>query len=255
MAKSPEIEIAKKAIELAEELGLIERLLKALRRKNRIIVLGATGVGKTNILQSLKEVAPKVIDRMNRTEFAVQRDLKISGNPFKFTDTPGQIEHKSRRLKAIREVMKEGEVGIINIVSYGFHEHRAATEADALNSDGSINEGFLEAHRQIEIDMLSEWVPLLGSSLTSSWLITLVSKADLWWDSRPTVESYYKTGEYSEALGDARSLMPIVLSYCSVFHKFYGRGTLSGSFDDDDRRLLRQNLFNTLISSIGKTDE
>lgn len=242
---------AKGAVKAALEAGLIERLFDSFKKKQVIVVLGATGVGKTNLLDSLESISPKIIHQLNRTEFAKERNLRIDGNPFEFVDTPGQIEHKSRRIEAIRNAMAKGKVGVINIVSYGFHEHRSATWRDAVNDDGTVKEDFVETQRQVELTMLSEWVPLLGSKETSSWLMTIVSKADLWWDNQADVMNYYTTEEYFRCLGDGQSLNPVVIPYCSVFKKFYGEGLLSGRFDEENRTVLRDNLFSRLLYSVG----
>ena len=99
--------------------------------------------------------------------------------------------------------------------------------------------------------MLSEWEPLLGSKETSRWLMTIVSKADLWWDDQTDVMKYYSTADYFRCLGGAQSLNPVVVAYCSVFKKFYGEGFLSGQFDEENRTVLRDNLFSKLLDSVG----
>jgi hypothetical protein len=53
-------------------------------------------------------------------------------------------------------------------------------------------------------------------------------------------------------LGDAKNLSPMVLEYCSVIHKFYNQGKLSGDFDDEDRATVKSNLPMTLLEAIGK---
>lgn len=190
-------EIAK-AIDLlktAYKQGWLDKLATSLRKKHKVLVLGPTGAGKTNILESLTELIPKAIDQMNRTEFVQKHSIKISKQPFVFIDTPGQTLHKGRRISSIREAMAGKIDGVINVVSYGYHEYRIGKK-EAIASDGTINESFLERHRLVEMEALKEWTLLLGGRETARWLITVVSKADLWWHQREEVLAHYQSGKY-----------------------------------------------------------
>lgn len=235
----------------AKELGLLEKLLNVFKKKHKILVLGATGVGKSQLMNSLANEMPQAIGNMNRTEFKDDIHLKISKNIFVFVDTPGQEHHKIRRMEAIREAMKTGVEGIINVVAYGYHESRFGKK-DVFDESGKIREDFLKKRQKVEMDLLSEWTELLGDKETSKWLITLVNKADLWWHDKDEILSYYESGQYFKALGSAKVLSPSVVSYCAVFHKFYGESPISGFFDDKDRTNAKENLLAQLISAIGK---
>jgi energy-coupling factor transporter ATP-binding protein EcfA2 len=242
------ITAATATVKLAKEVGLWERMTLALQRKHSVLVLGATGAGKTQFIDSLTMELPPAIDYMNRTEFVDSKMVLLEKHPFIFIDTPGQIEHRSRREEKIRDVMKLGVDGIINVVSYGYHESRAVGINTAVQ-DGRVADGFLEQQREHEINRLYEWVPLIGHKDTAKWMITVVTKADLWWDRHDEVLVHYTSGAYYEALGEAKSLHPVVLEYCSTFHKFYGQVSLSGSFDDADRLRVRSHFLQQVLSA------
>ncbi len=241
-----------KIFEKAHKQGWLEKLINVFRKKHKVLVLGSSGTGKTNLLQSMEEIAPKAIDQMNRTEFAQKHSISISKHPFIFIDTPGQKGHASRRKQAIREAMSTEISGVMNIVSYGYHEYRIG-KSRAINKDGSISESFLREHRKVELEALDEWTTLLGDEHTVSFLITVVTKADLWWHTKDEVLEYYTAGPYYEALGEAKGLSNVVREYCSVFHRFYGEGALSAVFDDADRVKTKANLLSQLIAAIGKS--
>ncbi len=137
------------------------------------------------------------------------------------------------------------------MVAYGYHESRVGKK-EVFDENGKIREDFLRKRRKVEIDLLKEWTELLGDKETSKWLITLVNKADLWWDKKDEILSHYETGNYYKALGSAKVLSPTALAYCAVFHKFYGESPISGFFDDKDRVNVKENLLTQLISAIGK---
>lgn len=243
-------EVGKAAIDLAIEHGALEKLKLLFRKKHRILVLGSSGVGKTNLLESLTTLTPEIIDAVNRTEFAQKAQVNIGTQPFVFIDTPGQEHHQSRRIQAIREAMKEGLSGIINVVSYGYHEYDGG-EKEAINQNGKISKNYLKRNRKLECELLKEWIPLVGNPDTGGWLITIITKADLWWDEREQVIEHYVEGDYFAALGEAKTMNPIVVHYSSVFHRFYDKGNLSGMFDETDRKKARINLFSTLLGSTG----
>ena len=125
-------------------------------------------------------------------------------------------------------------------------------KAEAITDTGEVRQSFLERQRQVEIEALTEWTRLLGSRTVANWLITVISKADLWWEQKEKVTAHYTFGLYHDALGDAERLDPVVMEYCSVFHKFFGEGRLSGYLDDAERKLLRMNLFSQLLAAVSR---
>lgn len=242
---------AAKFLEKAYKEGWLDKIIARLKKKHRVLVLGVTGTGKTAFLESLNEVVPKAIDVMNRTEFAEKHRARFSKQTFLFTDTPGQIHHAPRRIQAIKDAMKVkgGIAGVINLVSYGYHESRAVAKPE-IKENGKVPEAFLKRQRLEEIEMLNEWVSLLGGAESAGWLITVVTKADLWWKRRDEVMAYYQNGHYHQALGEAKSLKPVVLEYSSVFQKFCGQGAMSGDFQDSDRDRVKAQMIRALLVAV-----
>lgn len=237
---------------LANELGLIGKLKAYFRDKNHIVVLGSTGCGKSQFIQSLSEVVTAPIHNTDRTEYNTASKLDFSGaSLINFVDTPGQIGHQSRRMDAVKEGITRAD-GIINVVSYGFHEYDTGSKS-ALNATGTADATFLENHRKLEIEQLAEWSGILSSGTKDPWLITLVTKADLWWDKRDEVRGYYTSGDYAKALGPASTMNPSVCLYSSVRHLFYGEAPVSGYFDDKQRWRLHESFFRVLLEALGKT--
>ncbi len=236
---------------LAHRQGWLDGLRTLFRKRQAVLVLGSTGVGKTNLIGSLTELLPAAIHHMTRTEFAARHKLRIGSEPFVFIDVPGSTEHRPRRVKAIREAMATGTCGVINVTAYGYHEWKIGSRT-AVTTEGQVIKTFLKHHRGVEIAALPEWAALLGDVEAAAWLMTVVSKADLWWDQRDKVLTHYRDGAYAKAMKEAAQQSHTVLEYCAVFHKFYSQGRLSGHFDEHERARVRAQLFAALLAAAGR---
>ncbi len=242
-----EVAAAKAAVaivQIAQKQGLLTKLRDAFRTKNKILVLGSTGCGKSNFIDSLQVLVPQAIDNLKRTQWASTERVKLGDNMFDFTDTPGQTAHRSRRLDAITDAMRQDRFGVINVTSWGYHEYATGAK-EALLEDGSPNPTWLETHRKVEIDAVTEWVPLLAGR--PSFLITLVSKADLWWSQRDAALLHYEHGPYFAAVRDAAIQGHLVLPYSSVGHMFYSDGVMDGTFQSRDREKCQQRFLEDLF--------
>src|SRR5687767_10616866 len=150
---------------------------------------------------------PEVIHFVDRTEVAKRHYLNFKNARLTFVDTPGQELRESRRKSAVRDVMKEDALGVINLVSFGYHENAANLE-DAIGPKGKISKEYLETSREKECRAVGEWIHLLGSPDSTSWFMTVVNKADLWWDDRAEVLKYYQSGPYYQILGSLQNMKP-----------------------------------------------
>ncbi|HYW07125.1 MAG TPA: GTPase domain-containing protein [Longimicrobium sp.] len=116
--------LAVEGVKFGVRRGWFRRFTDTFREKHRVFVLGSTGAGKTNFLLSLRKEAPAAIPHGDRTEFVTSHTLDIGGNLFAFVDMPGQPGQESRRGQAIRTMPRLKTTGVINVVSYGYHEYR-----------------------------------------------------------------------------------------------------------------------------------
>ena len=103
-----EVAAAKAAIailQMANQQGWLDKLKDLFRAKHRVLILGSTGVGKTNFIKSLRSLVPQAIDHLIRTEWATSQRLQLAGSIFDLTDTPGQDAYRPRRLEAVTNVV------------------------------------------------------------------------------------------------------------------------------------------------------
>jgi hypothetical protein len=238
-------EVGYELIKVAESKGLLNNLKDLFRKKHRILLMGSSGTGKTQFIKCACDIFADAIDKIARTEFPSKSKFNIDGRLFEFIDTPGQKYHKARRSEAFRESLSKGISGVINIVAYGYHEYDI--DVNKVITNNKINTEYQKRHLQLEIDLLQEWAPYLKDE----WIITVVSKADLWWNINKQVLKHYSQGPYQEALEilnqkSDKSLKP----FCSTMSKFFGVIPCSGEFDDALRKKYRKAFFTTLLEAI-----
>ena len=170
-------------------------------------------------------------------------DGKIENAIFKFIDTPGESRHDTKRKDAILKTYGHLSIGVINVVSYGYHEG-TVPRGKALDGNNA-SEGYLTASRATEIHYLAEWTSLLaGRNGPAKWLITVATKADLWWGAgqEDAVFNHYRSGPYFMALGEAKEITHSVRSYSSLNQLFYKTAPMSGFYSDDQRVKDRDSL-------------
>jgi len=237
-------------IKIAERNGSLDRFRDMFRKKHRVLILGSTGTGKTQFVTSCAQIFADALDHVARTEFPNTNRTEIGGKLFEFIDTPGQEYHVSRRVDAIREAINKGMSGVINLTCYGYHEY--GVDKSEVIIDKSVSEKYLKSHREVELILLREWVHLLRNE----WILTVVSKADIWWDQRDNILQYYNSGEYNDVLFSLNKHMENVIApYSSITNRFYNEVPCSGNFDDTQRKLYRQKLFKTLLEAITRVGE
>lgn len=108
-------------VKVANDEGWIKNLRTAARRRHHVLLVGATGVGKTQLRRSLTNSVNEAVLRSQRTQTTEKtKPVKISDLPFVFYDTPGDEDFDGERLRAFQEHAKRKRIGIINVVSNGY---------------------------------------------------------------------------------------------------------------------------------------
>jgi len=74
--------------------------------------------------------------------------------------------------------------------------------------------------------------------------------------SQDIVLEHYRSGEYYRAINNANSKIETLVSpYSSISSKFYGVLSTSGDFNDDQRKLCRNQIFRELIEAITRVSK
>ncbi len=235
-----------------EKLGVLDKVLTwiRLKKKTDIILLGASGAGKSTFRNEIFGIEGS-ISRFNRTSGTEKKEGKVEGELINIIDTPGQSElnYTKQRQKAINSASRSRRLGIINVVSYGYHE--GIVDVKEAIDNGMPRTEYLSNRRTEEENQLPEWVDrLCGEGGSAQWIINLVTKADLWWGpgAEEEVLGHYLKGSFHTKLGEAQTNKYQVLPYSGEFKKFYGITPMSGYYTDQDKNMHHNNLVATILS-------
>lgn len=237
-------------VKVAKDQGWFEKLIDYFSKRHNILMLGCSGAGKTELIKSLESLNPEIIHYTSRTRDKAISGLKINKHPFRFIDIPGEEGDLPIRNQAIIDHADSLDA-VINVVSYGYHEYTYGKD-EAITQDHQVSEKYLGMNIGREISTISEWSVSLGGGGRKYRLITVVTKADLWWSNQEKVLNHYQKGDYYSSLGAAQYLKPMVLPYCSVIKKFYDEAPTAGMFDENERVIHRNNLLRILVEVVGR---
>jgi energy-coupling factor transporter ATP-binding protein EcfA2 len=242
-------------VKTADDLSVIERVKSRFKAKSTFLLLGDTGVGKTQFLRSLSDAMPDPIHYHDRTELVedvAPTKLKIGDAFIIVEDTHGHDMGKKTpnplRARAIESARNVGINGVINVVAYGYAESKFTGEPSFTNNQP--DEIFLGQMRLREIQRMEEWATRLGGTNTVDWIMTLVNKADIWHSRWTDVERHYMSGGYGSALESLidNDVPLIVRPYASEHRRFWNKGLCDPLFDD----LVRKQYRNEVISMLKK---
>jgi hypothetical protein len=117
---------------------------------------------------------------------------------------PGQAHRREATWADLYARISAGRFrGIILVSAYGFHtlgeisykQHRLYT-----NSKEEFLNKYLNEKRADELTVLRQLAPHVIASSQKLWMLSVVTKEDLWWLQKADVEHHYQEGEYGGEL-------------------------------------------------------
>jgi hypothetical protein len=174
------------------------------RGKIKFLVVGAGGTGKSTLGAHMQRDDP--FESVNYIESLTTEKYELPNVPFNEIIVPPGQGLDGRRMEQQPHLNKlaTGDIdGVINVASWGCHSMRELAMKDhKVYVDGMSKEDFLQAYlahnRDVEVARLKELLPYLQGSKGNLWMITLVTKQDLWWNDRSQVGEFYKAGGYND---------------------------------------------------------
>ncbi len=177
--------------------------------KGHLLIIGPGGVGKTTAglflsgqYNSRLSIPGEYKESLGMETYSLEDDDRIE-----IVVPPGQHSHRDATWNELEGTIGAGGYrGIVLTNSYGYHSlgeisykhHRLYPK---IGEAGFLS-AFLAACREDELDVLRRLAPHLRTNHRGCWLLTLVTKQDLWWPEHARVEEHYRSGAYGTLVSD-----------------------------------------------------
>ncbi|HEX3356685.1 MAG TPA: hypothetical protein VHS31_06845 [Tepidisphaeraceae bacterium] len=219
-----------------------------LGRNREVLVVGPHGAGKTSLVALL-------VGSPERTQPRLESS-KENATTVGVLGTNTVLFHDVLDVKLLRQMPRVSPMGVIIVVANGFYEARNPRQQAA----GGVTE-ILHRNRHAEQIFLKEDVDLCFHLIDRArhridWTLTVVNKADLWWDQRTSVEEYYRH-DFRRTLLDVmrrhpstQEAMPITGFMSCRIQRFMESTLPSAKFDDDESYRLKDDVLGKLKSAI-----
>jgi hypothetical protein len=167
-----------------------------------VLIIGPGGVGKTTLGQFLSGQEDRASlgsysESIGTEEFKIADDLNVQ-----IVIPPGQAHRRRATWDQRLEEVAEGKFrGVILIHAYGHHalgdiSYRNHKLYDPEKGFDAFVADYLDQSLKAEEQVLRIVCDAIKKCSAPIWMLTLVTKQDLWWDKRDIVEKYYKEGLY-----------------------------------------------------------
>lgn len=126
--------------------------------------------------------------------FGIERSALKDDPKVQVVVPPGQTARREATWTDLLANIATGKYrGVIIVSAYGYHSIRPESFKDHALYQGKIGDfrtALLEQHRKDELGILNQLAPHLTASSGKLWLLSLVTKEDLWADDRSEAEKW-----------------------------------------------------------------
>jgi hypothetical protein len=226
----------------------------------KIAVFGPGGAGKSTLGRLMSATDKTLLAPLPYEESLDEERYNLQGD---FVGgllvPPGQERRREDYWPELYRSLAQGKSqGIVNVVSWGYHaiQHYGYQEMTEYYKPGMTQQQFMVEYlgkrRDHELKLLKELVPRIEDAKRKIWMVTLVTKQDLWWKDRVQMEQHYQQGEYDKYIQviaqkrGERQFRHEYLSASLVMSNFVsGRGELlSPTTEGYDQNIQLANLAN-----------
>ena len=191
----------KEAYENREEIAKLWEKVAALvfGREKSIALTGVPGAGKTVLFDHLTGAAFKAGYSPPGKSRAVEvGKIHRQGKRISFSVVPGQVS--APRLDATDDLFDDNAVdGVVHVVPNGFVDLRSTLAREVLAANNLAD--FRAAQISQELVDLDHTCELIRKSIRSNqkprWMLVVVDKVDLYYESISQAQSYYSPGSGS----------------------------------------------------------
>ncbi len=211
------VKVAKWAWDHQDEIEpRLKQLYRTVRNKcfgksPSVLIVGPGGVGKTTLGRIISGKYDFLFDAAGEYEQSIGpqtfRDKRIPD--IEVVVAPGQEDRRESTWPQLLGGMSTGQVrGVVMCGAYGYHSLTISHKLHKLyKADGSAAflSRFLPDRRAEELKVLATVTAALSQSPKPVWLLTFVSKEDLWAPDEAKVRAFYTAGDYAAHVGEVSS--------------------------------------------------
>ena len=183
------------------------------KKRSGILILGAGGVGKTTLGRILSGDFDMLADPL--TEYKESRNvekLTLSGEgkeDVEIVVLPGQENRRSTWGELLKDISSGYYRGIVLVSAFGYHSlAQISYKQHRLYEPGAKPGKFLEAfsaeRRSEELKVLRNILPHIKTTPTKLWMMSVITKQDLWWENKDVVK-HYQHSEYQEKIEEIQA--------------------------------------------------
>jgi hypothetical protein len=184
----------------------------AQKERPGILFLGAGGAGKSTLGRIISDEYNLLLDPPGEYQESISvEEYRLGDDPdTEILVPPGQSHRRDSTWNELLAGVTKGKYrGIVLINAYGYHTLGQISYRETKSYKRSGEDGFLESYltdrRTEEVSVLSRIADAIRLTHDRVWMLSLISKQDLWWPQRPDVESHYREGKYGKIIDDLQS--------------------------------------------------
>lgn len=175
-----------------------------------LLIIGPGGVGKSTLARFLSgNFSPA--DSQRYQESIVVEEYELNNPAASVVVPPGQKHRRDLLWADIESGLAAGKFsGVILVMCYGYHSIGEASIPSLIGkpsfpaASADPHQEFLDQHLQRclkdELKVVERIAPFIARSPERIWILTVVTKQDLWFDRDTEVRTHYLRGDYGKVL-------------------------------------------------------